>query len=153
MKQLKLVLLVCAVTTFVVACASNDSALRTGNTNTAATTPTPTPPAADGSPADELAAARASYNLVCIRCHKETGEGGLIDMGDGGTLKVPSFKSGHGLKHTDAQFARQIAKGGDGMPAFEHRLTPEQIGGLVRFIRREFQTGLLKDSAAPQSSH
>jgi mono/diheme cytochrome c family protein len=38
------------------------------------------------------------------------------------------------------------------MPAFEKRLTPEQIGGLVRFIRQEFQAGLLKDGA-PQPSH
>lgn len=158
MKQLKLALLVCAVATLAVACASNDSALRTGNTNAVATTTTPAPssspqqPAADGAPADELADARATYNAVCIRCHKETGEGGLTDMGDGGTLKVPSFKSGHGLNHTDAQFARQIAKGGDGMPAFEKKLTPEQINGLVRYIREEIQAGLLKDNA-PNPSH
>jgi mono/diheme cytochrome c family protein len=55
------------------------------------------------------------------------------------------------LNRTDAQFARQIAKGGDGMPAFEKRLTPEQIAGLVRFIRREFQAGLLKDGATNPS--
>jgi mono/diheme cytochrome c family protein len=152
MKQLKLVLLVCAITTLAVACASNDSALRTGNTNAAASPAPPASPAANDAPADELAAARATYNAACIRCHKETGEGGLTDMGDGGTLKVPSFKSGHGLNHTDAQFARQIAKGGDGMPSFEKRLTPEQIGGLVRFIRQEFQAGLLKDGA-PNPSH
>jgi hypothetical protein len=38
------------------------------------------------------------------------------------------------------------------MPAFEKRLTPEQIRGLVRFIRREFQAGLLKEGA-PDPSH
>ncbi|HYG09924.1 MAG TPA: cytochrome c, partial [Pyrinomonadaceae bacterium] len=122
---------------------------QTGNTNatnaTAANANAPTTPPA---PTDELAAARATYNAACIRCHKDNGEGGVVNMGDGGTLKVPSFKSGHGLNHTDAQFARQIAKGGDGMPGFEKRLTPEQIGGLVRFIRQEFQAGLLKDGAA-----
>jgi cytochrome c551 len=150
MKHLKLVLLVSAVTAFAVACASTNNTPQTGNTNAANTTATSntnaTTPAS--TPADELAAARATYNAACVRCHKENGEGGLTDMGDGGTLKVPSFKSGHGLNHTDAQFARQIAKGGDGMPAFEKRLTPEQIGGLVRFIRQEFQAGLLKDGAA-----
>jgi mono/diheme cytochrome c family protein len=150
MKHLKLALLLCAFAAFIAACASNTPTLQTGNTNVAGTTATPPP--ANAAPADELAAARATYNAACVRCHKETGEGGLTDMGDGGTLKVPSFKSGHGLNHTDAQFARQIAKGGDGMPAFERRLTPEQIGDLVRFIRREFQAGLLKDGA-PNSSH
>ena len=153
MKHLKLVLLLCAVTAFAVACAATNTSLQIGNTNDTGTNATGTnaPPSA-ATPADELAAERATYNAACIRCHRETGEGGVTDMGDGGTLKVPSFKSGHGLNHTDAQFARKIAKGGDGMPAFEKRLTPEQIGGLVRFIRREFQAGLLKDGA-PQSSH
>jgi cytochrome c551 len=148
MKHLKLVLLLSAVTAFALACTSTNTTLQIGNTNADGAN-APTPAAA---PADELAAARATYNAACIRCHRETGEGGVTDMGDGGTLKVPSFKSGHGLNHTDAQFARQIAKGGDGMPGFEKRLTPEQIGGLVRFIRREFQAGLLKEGA-PQPSH
>jgi cytochrome c551 len=147
MKHLKLVLLLCAVTAFAVACASTNTTSQIANTNAAATNATPTATA----PADELAAARATYNAACVRCHRQNGEGGVTDMGDGGTLKVPSFKSGHGLDHTDAQFARQIAKGGDGMPAFEKRLTPEQIGGLVRFIRREFQEGLLKDGASNPS--
>jgi mono/diheme cytochrome c family protein len=161
MKHLKLLLLLCTVTAFAVACASNHSPQQTANSQQATnsqqtanpnTTPAGASPAtATNAPADELAAARATYNAACVRCHKDTGEGGLTDMGDGGTLKVPSFKSGHGLNHTDAQFARQIAKGGDGMPAFDKRLTPEQIGGLVRFIRREFQAGLLKDGAANPS--
>ncbi|HEX8127991.1 MAG TPA: cytochrome c [Pyrinomonadaceae bacterium] len=147
MKHLKLALLLSAVTAFAIACATTNNTLPTSNTNAvstnaAATNATPTTTAA--APTDEFATARTTYNATCVRCHKETGEGGEVDMGDGGTLKVPSFKSGHGLNHTDAQFARQIAKGGDGMPAFEKRLTPEQIGGLVRFIRHEFQAGLIK---------
>ena len=148
MKHLKFLLLICAVTTFALSCTSTNTTLQVGNTNTADRPPSaPAPPAA----ADDLAEARATYNAACVRCHRETGEGGVTDLGDGGTLKVPSFKSGHGLNHTDAQFARQIARGGDGMPAFERRLTPEQIGGLVRFIRREFQAGLIKEGAANPS--
>ena len=152
MKHLKSALLSSAFALLALACTGNNTTTNntsdTPRANTAASpvasaTPSPTP--------DELAAARTTYNAVCIRCHKDNGEGGLTDMGDGGTLKVPSFKSGHGLNHTDAQFARQIAKGGDGMPAFDKRLSPEQIGGLVRFIRREFQAGLLKDGAANPS--
>lgn len=153
MKYLKLALLLSAVTAFALACTSTNTTLQIDNTNAAgANAPATNAPTPAAAPADELAAARATYNAACIRCHRETGEGGVTDMGDGGTLKVPSFKSGHGLNHTDAQFARQIAKGGDGMPGFEKRLTPEQIGDLVRFIRREFQAGLLKDGA-PQPSH
>jgi mono/diheme cytochrome c family protein len=160
MKHLKLLFLLCTVTAFAFACASNRDSQQAANANSARTnsfdantTPASASPAATtAAPVDELAAARATYNAACVRCHKDNGEGGPTDMGDGGTLKVPSFKSGHGLNHTDAEFARQIAKGGDGMPGFEKRLTPEQIGGLVRFIRREFQAGLLK-GGAPHSSH
>jgi dTDP-glucose 4,6-dehydratase len=36
-------------------------------------------------------------------------------------------------------FARQIANGGDGMPAFKNRLDQQRIDALVRFIRHEFQ--------------
>ncbi|MFN2480848.1 MAG: cytochrome c, partial [Pyrinomonadaceae bacterium] len=46
------------------------------------------------------------------------------------------------LKHSDAEYAKQITEGGEGMPKFKDRLTPEQINGLVRFIRSEFQSGL-----------
>jgi mono/diheme cytochrome c family protein len=49
---------------------------------------------------------------------------------------------GHGLTHTDAEFAKQISNGGDGMPAFKDRLKPEQVDALVKFIRRDIQAGL-----------
>ena len=42
----------------------------------------------------------------------------------------------------DAEFAKQIANGGDGMPAFKDGSTSEQINDLVRFIRRDIQAGL-----------
>jgi mono/diheme cytochrome c family protein len=38
---------------------------------------------------DELAAARATYNATCVRCHKEDGSGGTVEFGEGETLKVP----------------------------------------------------------------
>jgi mono/diheme cytochrome c family protein len=155
MKHLKLALLISAITTFAVACASTNTTVSNGNSNSANTTSTPAV-AVNATPApeasDELASARATYKAVCAGCHRENGEGGTVEFEEGGTLKVPSFKSGHGLTHTEAQFARQIAKGGDGMPAFEKKLTPQQINGLVRFIRQEIQAGLLKDGA-PNSSH
>ena len=54
-------------------------------------------------------------------------------------LKVPSFSTGHALKHTDEDFVEQIVKGGDGMPKFKDKLSPEEINLLVRFVRHEFQ--------------
>lgn len=153
MKHLKLALLISAITIFAASCARPYNNAPAGNSNNANTTSTPAAAANAAAPAasDELASARATYKAVCARCHQENGEGGTVEFDEGGTLKVPSFKSGHGLTHTEAQFARQIAKGGDGMPAFEKKLTSEQIIGLVRFIRHEFQAGLVGDGAPPPS--
>jgi mono/diheme cytochrome c family protein len=36
---------------------------------------------------------------------------------------------------------KQITKGGDGMPAFEKKLTPDQMNDLIKMIRQEFQNG------------
>ncbi|HLL70751.1 MAG TPA: cytochrome c [Pyrinomonadaceae bacterium] len=158
MKHLKLALLISAITIFAASCASTNTTVFNGNSNNANPASTPTSAATNttaataASPSDEFAAARSTYNATCVRCHKENGEGGAVEFDEGDTLNVPSFKTGHGLTHTDAQFARKIAKGGDGMPAFEKKLTSEQIIGLVRFIRHEFQAGLVGD-APPSPSH
>ena len=116
MQHLKLALLISATITFTVACASINTTVSINNTNDARTASTP---AATLPVSDEFAAARSTYNAACVRCPQANGEGGAVEFDEGGRLKVPSFKAGHGLKHTDIEFARQIAKGGDGgMPAF-----------------------------------
>ncbi len=90
---------------------------------------------------DEFAAARANFKKNCELCHGANGEGGPVKLEDGTKLKVPTFHEGHALHHPDSDFVKQITKGGDGMPAFKEKLTPEQINDLVRFIRHEFQAG------------
>src|SRR5947209_15192971 len=90
---------------------------------------------------DEFAAARANFKKNCELCHGANGEGGPVKLEDGTKLKVPNFHEGHALRHPDSDFVKQITKGGDGMPAFKEKLTPEQINDLVRFIRHEFQAG------------
>ncbi|MDQ3584452.1 MAG: c-type cytochrome [Acidobacteriota bacterium] len=145
MTRLKLALTICAAVLFANACTADP-------TNTNETARTNTPPSTNAIPAaatpndtlDELAGARTIFSATCANCHQQNGEGGAVELDEGGTLKVPSFKTGTALKESDAEFAEQIANGGDGMPAFKKRLTPEQIRDLVRFIRREFQSGLVK---------
>lgn len=144
MLRLKLSLSACALALFAAACATNTNtntetatnASRAANANAANANA-----AAPAAPTDALAASRTIYNNSCVKCHKENGEGGVTDI-DGEKLRTPSFKGGHALKHTDAEYVKQITNGGEGMPKFKDRLTPEQIDGLVRFIRAEFQTGL-----------
>ena len=91
---------------------------------------------------DQFAATRAVFEKNCKRCHGETGSGGPVKLEDGTRLKVPSLREGHALRHPDSDFVKQITKGGDGMPAFGDKLKADDIDGLIRFIRHEFQGGM-----------
>ena len=128
----RLVLLAVPLAFFTVAC--NKAAVSTNSnpksTSTAAATP------------DAFAAARATFVKNCQKCHGEQGTGGPVKLEDGTKLKVPSFREGHALHHPDSDYLKQINKGGEGMPAFKDKLTPQQIDELVRFIRHEFQGGM-----------
>lgn len=92
---------------------------------------------------DQLAAARTLYEKDCTECHGQHGQGGPVKLKDGTKLKVPTLCEGHALRHKDAEFVKQITKGGDGMPAFADKLKPEEVNDLIKFIRREFQTGAM----------
>src|SRR5213595_1054057 len=97
-------------------------------------------PGASSTP-DQFANARGYYAKDCQNCHGANGEGGPVKLEDGTRLKVPSLREGHALRHPDSDFLKQITKGGDGMPAFEKKLTSNQMNELIRFIRKEFQAG------------
>ena len=110
--------------------------------------PTMTNPETKASPAaaatatpDAFAEVRGIYAKECQNCHTADGAGGRVKLEDGKTLKVPSFRAGHALRHPDSDFRRQITEGGDGMPAFKDKLSPQQIDQLIRLIRQEFQPG------------
>jgi len=142
MRSIKILLVFCAFALFVVACNSDQKTSTTATTavNAPATSNTApvAVPSASASPADELAEARATYGQVCARCHKPDGTGGVF-KDESGDLKVPNLHEGRAVKRTDEQLARKITNGGDGMPGFGKRLSPEKINALVRFVRVEFQ--------------
>lgn len=131
MKPLTLALTV-AIVTFVVAC--NNASGPTSDTR-------PSPVAKQTPTPDEFAGARQNFAKNCVLCHGEDAEGGLVKLEDGTRLKVPSLRRGHALNHPEAALAKQITKGGEGMPAFKDKLKPEEIDELVRFIRHELQSG------------
>jgi mono/diheme cytochrome c family protein len=106
--------------------------------NPATPSSTPTPAAKATATPDEFASARVIYAKHCVACHGAQGEGGLKTV-DNKKLKVPNFSTGQALKHTDEDFVEQIMKGGDGMPEFKDKLSPEEINMMVRFVRHEFQ--------------
>jgi mono/diheme cytochrome c family protein len=87
---------------------------------------------------DKLAFARANYAKHCAACHGDDGKGGTVKV-DNKSLRVPSLREGHALHHTDEELAKQIAKGGGGMPKFSEKLKPEEMNDLVLLIRNEFQ--------------
>lgn len=132
MTYAKLALLVVATSLCAVACAKTDSA-----------TTNQSRPAGSSAPAsssqDEFAATRAIFKQDCVSCHADDGSGGPVKLDDGTTLRVPSLREGHSLKHKDEQLVKQITDGGDGMPKFGDKLSREQIIDLMRFIRKEIQ--------------
>jgi len=141
MKLVKLFVVAFAVGAFMLACGDSTTPNQSAQTGGQPTPAASAKATATATPVDELAAARKSYVQICSACHQENGDGGTVKI-EGKPLKVPSLKVGHALKHTDEEFAKQISKGGDGMPPFKDKFTPEQINDLVRFIRRDIQGDL-----------
>ena len=140
MKTVKLTFVILATALFLVSCGGTDSPTP-NSTATGSPSPAATPKAAATPTPDELAEAKKNWTQFCTACHMEKGEGGTVKV-EGKQLKIPSLLQGHGLEHSDAEFAKQISKGGDGMPAFGDRLNEKQINDLVRFIRRDIQAGV-----------
>lgn len=138
MRLLKISLIAAASIIFNFGCRSaNDDS--TANINTNNTAPSPavsTSPA--NNPADEFASVRPIFAESCARCHRDDGAGGIYEA-EGRRLRVPSLREGRAANYSDAVYIRQITRGGDGMPAFGDRLSPEQINELVRYIRRTIQ--------------
>ena len=149
MKLAKLAIIVAAIALFAIACGDSTSTNQTANSGSAQATPATSPKAttAAATPTpDELAEAKTAYGQFCTACHQDKGEGGMVKI-EGKRIKVPSLLEGHGLEHSDAEFAKQIAQGGDGMPAFKDRLNDKQINDLVRYIRRDIQAALKLQTA------
>jgi mono/diheme cytochrome c family protein len=131
MRAFSITLLIVAISLFAFGCSKpiTETIARNG--------PMTSPSPAAATP-DQFAPARATFKKNCSECHGENGTGGLKTV-DGKKLKVPNLGEGHALHHPDDDFIKQITKGGDGMPAFKDKLTPEQMNDLVRFIRHDFQ--------------
>jgi len=68
----------------------------------------------------------------CAMCHGADGAGKTM-MGE--KLKIPDLHSFDVQKKSDADLTGTIAKGKDRMPAYEGKLSKEQIDLLVGFIR------------------
>jgi mono/diheme cytochrome c family protein len=128
-----MVLALSCVAIFLVASACTETATPT-NTNTARAGASPAAPSATATP-DPFAAAKANYTKNCEPCHGPNAEGGPVKV-DNKTIKVPSLKSDHAIKHTDDQITKMITNGEEAMPAFKDKMTAAEIADMVKYVRK-----------------
>jgi mono/diheme cytochrome c family protein len=80
-----------------------------------------------------LADAGADYKAQhCAACHGARGAGDTV-MGK--NMRIPDFASPDVQMKPDAELAGIIAKGKGKMPAYDGKLSKEQINGIVKWIR------------------
>ena len=74
----------------------------------------------------------ADFKAKCAACHGATGAG---DTTMGKNLKIKDLGSAEVQKQSDDELAGVIGKGKNKMPAYDTKLSKDQIGDLVKFIR------------------
>ncbi len=72
------------------------------------------------------------YKSKCAMCHAADG-GGDTTMGK--KYNIRDLRSADVQKQTDAQLGEVVTKGKNKMPAYDGKLTPDQIKDVVAFIR------------------
>jgi len=76
--------------------------------------------------------AAATFKSKCAMCHGADGSG-KTTMGE--KLNIRDLHSADVQKQSDADLSQIITKGKNKMPAYDGKLTKEQIDGLVAFVR------------------
>ncbi len=146
MKLIKLGLVASFLALFIIACNQNTATSNTNritqNQNGTVVSYDPVAGNANANQAapvvDEMAATKKIFSEKCVLCHKENGEGGEVDI-EGDKFKVPSFKNEKVAALDDKKYQRVIEEGDDKMPSFKKKLSQEEIAGLIKYIRKDFQ--------------
>lgn len=73
-----------------------------------------------------------TFKAKCAACHGASGAG---DTTMGKNLKLRDLGSADVQKQSDDELNTVISKGKGKMPSYDGKLTKEQIGDLVKFIR------------------
>ena len=84
--------------------------------------------------------AKTAFGANCKSCHGVDGSGTPI----GKSVDAPDLRSEAVQKQSDAQLAEVISGGKGNMPNFKNILTPDQVHGLVQYVR---QLGKAKPAA------
>jgi mono/diheme cytochrome c family protein len=80
----------------------------------------------------KLAAGRVIFERKCVRCHNVNGDGETAVAG-----RFPYANLIDGVWRSDGtseSIEKQIRRGRDPMPSFEHKLTDEQIRQTVEYV-------------------
>lgn len=86
----------------------------------------------DGTTSPE-ASAKKVFTQTCAKCHGTDGRG---DTENGETLGVPDFTDAAWQEGaSDKRLIVSVTHGRGGMPAFEKRLSKEEIAALVAYVR------------------
>ena len=75
--------------------------------------------------------AEKTYKTKCMACHAADGSGSEV----GKKLGTHDFHASQTQSQSDADLTQIIAKGKNKMPAYEKSLKPEEIKGLVAYMR------------------
>lgn len=76
--------------------------------------------------------AAKAFKANCVLCHAADGSG---NNSMGKALQAKDLRSEEVQKQSDAALADAITKGKGKMPGFGSRLTPEDVKGLVGYVR------------------
>ena len=82
--------------------------------------------------ADSAHPGKVVYDAKCAKCHGENGNG---DTKLGKTLKLKDLASAEVQKMTDAEMTTLTTKGKNKMPAYEKKLSAQEITDVVKYIR------------------
>ncbi|HKV26310.1 MAG TPA: cytochrome c [Candidatus Acidoferrum sp.] len=75
---------------------------------------------------------KSLFTAKCAMCHGADATG-KTPMGQ--ALKIPDLHSDAVQKLSDAELTEIVTKGKNKMPAYESKLSKEEIGKLVEFVR------------------
>ena len=75
--------------------------------------------------------AEKTYKTKCVACHAADGSGSEV----GKKLGTHDFHSSEVQSETDADLTQIVAKGKNKMPAYEKSLKPDEVKGLVAYVR------------------
>jgi cytochrome c6 len=78
------------------------------------------------------AATESLYKAKCAACHGADGTGSTPA---GKKLGAHDFHSPEVMKETDAQLTETMTKGKNKMPAYDGKLTADQMKSLVAYVR------------------